>query len=93
MILKIKSPYAKALVSLLGLSYIQPFQDGNKRTSRLMSSAILMSHNLSPLSYRSVDENEYREAMIIFYEINLIIPFKEIFIDQYIFAADNYAVK
>lgn len=92
-ILKIKNPYAKALVSLLGLSYIQPFEDGNKRTSRLMSNAILMAHNLSPLSYRSVDENEYREAMIIFYEINSIVPFKKIFIDQYIFATNNYAAK
>src|SRR3989344_8907341 len=31
------TPYAKALVALLGISYIQPFEDGNKRTSRLMA--------------------------------------------------------
>jgi len=90
---KIKNPYAKALVSLLGLSYIQPFEDGNKRTSRLMCNAILMAHGLATLSYRSVDENDYREAMIVFYEINSVIPFKKIFIDQYIFATRNYALK
>lgn len=90
---KTPSPYAKALLALLGISYIQPFEDGNKRTSRLMANALLMAHGLAPLSYRSVDENEYREVMLVFYEINSIIPFKKIFIEQYVFAAKNYAVK
>lgn len=86
-------PYTKALVALLGLAYIQPFEDGNKRTSRLMANAILLAHNLAPLSYRSVDENDYREAMLVFYELNSIVPLKRIFINQYDFAARNYAVK
>lgn len=88
-----KSPYAKALLALLGLAYIQPFEDGNKRTARLMANAVLMAYKLAPLSYRNVDENEYREAMLVFYEINSIVPFKKIFIWQYDFAAKNYAVK
>ena len=41
----------------------------------------------------NIDENEYREAMLVFYEINSIVPFKKIFIGQYDFAAKNYAVK
>ena len=88
-----KSPYAKALIALLGISYIQPFNDGNKRTSRLLANALLLSHNCSSLSYRSVDEDEYRSAILVFYELNSIMPLKQIFISQYIFAADNYAVK
>ncbi|MDD5621455.1 MAG: Fic family protein [Candidatus Pacebacteria bacterium] len=92
-ILAIDSPYAKALIAFIGISYIQPFEDGNKRTGRLMTNALLLSHNLAPLSYRSVDEKEYREAMLSFYEINSLIPIKKIFIDQYVFAANNYAVK
>ena len=87
------TPYAKALLALLGISYIQPFEDGNKRTGRLMANALLLSYDRAPLSYRSVDENEYREAMLVFYELNSILPFKKIFIDQYEFAAKNYAVK
>lgn len=86
------TPYAKALVSLLGISYIQPFEDGNKRTSRLMANALLLSHGCAPLSYRSVDENEYREAMLVWYELNSIIPIKKIFIEQYQFACENYSV-
>jgi len=88
-----KNPYTKALVALLGVSYIQPFEDGNKRTARLMANALLISHSLAPLSYRSVDEEEYRSAMLAFYELNSIIPMKKIFIEQYSFATKNYAVK
>ena len=90
---KIESPFAKALIALLGISYVQPFEDGNKRTARLMANALLLAYGLAPLSYRSVDENDYREAILVFYELNSIIPFKKLFINQYEFAATNYAVK
>lgn len=90
---KMANPYAKALLAILGLSYIQPFEDGNKRTSRLLANAILLAYDRAPLSYRSVDENDYREAVLVFYELNSIMPFKKIFISQCEFAAKNYAVK
>lgn len=89
---RMQTPYAKSLLALLGISYVQPFEDGNKRTARLMANAILLAYGLAPLSYRSVDENEYREAMLVWYEINSIVPFKKIFTEQYNFAAKNYAV-
>lgn len=89
---RMTTPYAKALTALLGISYIQPFEDGNKRTARLAANALLLAHDCAPLSYRSVDENEYREAMLVFYETNAIAPFKNIFIGQYDFAARTYAV-
>lgn len=90
---RVQTPYAKAFVALLGISYLQPFEDGNKRTARLLANAVLLSYACAPLSYRSVEESEYREAMLVFYEVNSIIPFKRIFIDQYDFAARNYTVK
>lgn len=89
----IKSPAAKAMLAILGISYIQPFEDGNKRTGRMTANALLLAHKNPPLSYRSVDENEYRQAVIVFYELNSIAPFKKIFLDQYAFAAQNYAIK
>ena len=88
-----KTAYAKALLALLGISYIQPFEDGNKRTARLMTNGLLISHSFAPLSYRSINEEEYRSAMLVFYEINSIVPMKKIFIEQYSFAAENYATK
>lgn len=90
---KMRSPYAKAMLALLGISYIQPFEDGNKRTARLAANAVLLAYKCAPLSYRSIDESDYREASLVFYELNSIMPFKKIFISQYEFAAKNYAVK
>ncbi|MEK7643584.1 MAG: Fic family protein [Patescibacteria group bacterium] len=92
-IARVQTPYDKAFVALLGISYLQPFEDGNKRTARLLANAILLGYACAPLSYRSVEESEYREAMLVFYEVNSIVPFRKIFIDQYDFAARNYAVK
>lgn len=88
-----KTPYDKALLALLGISYIQPFEDGNKRTGRLMANALLLSYGLAPLSYRSVNEDDFKGSILVFYEINSVISFKRIFKEQYIFSAEHYAVK
>ena len=90
---QMKTIYTKSIVALIGISYIQPFDDGNKRTSRIMADALLMANDFAPLSYRSLDEKEYKEAVLTFYELNSIVPFKKIFIEQYDFSARNYAVK
>lgn len=49
-----KNIFEKTILTLLLISYIQPFDDGNKRTARLTGNAILMNANMCPLSYRSV---------------------------------------
>ena len=82
--------FEKALLALLLLSYIQPFMDGNKRTARLTSNAILVAFGCCPLSFRTVDSIDYKKAMLVFYEQNNIYPFKRIFIDQVEFAAREY---
>lgn len=89
---KKSNPFEKALLAIIGTSYIQPFEDGNKRTGRLLGNAILLHHHLAPLSYRSVDEVEYRATCLVFYEQNSIEPFKKIFVEQYIFACENYNI-
>jgi len=58
----------------------------------LIANAILIAYNHAPLSYRSVDENNYREAVMVFYELNSIMSFKKVFIEQCIFGAKNYAI-
>ena len=83
-------PYEKALLALLLISYIQPFEDGNKRTSRLISNAILLAYGCCPLTFRSVDANDYRAALLLFYEQNNISAFKRIFVEQAEFAAHEY---
>lgn len=91
-IAKANDIYEKALWAVLGLSYIQPFVDGNKRTSRLLANAILLAGNYAPISYRSVDDRAYKEACLVFYEQNSVEPFKKLFIEQYVFAANNYNI-
>lgn len=86
----VKNPFLKSLIMVAGISYIQPFEDGNKRTSRLLGNALLISNDYCPLSYRSADEVEYKKAIILFYEQHSLSMFKKIFIEQYKFAVENY---
>ena len=82
--------FEKAILSTLLISYIQPFEDGNKRTGRIVGNGILMNGQKCPLSYRSVDTVDYKKAILLFYEQNNLRAFKEIFISQYQFAVENY---
>ena len=83
-------PPQKAFIASFMVAYIQPFADGNKRTSRMLSNAILLAHDYFPLSYRNVEVNEYKKALIIFYEQNNIYLLKKLFLDQQQFAINNY---
>lgn len=82
--------FAKSLFSLVFLSYIQAFNDGNKRTARIVSNAILMHNNYCPISFRTVDAIAYKKAMLVFYEQNNLSSFKTIFIEQFDFAVNHY---
>lgn len=82
--------FEKALLTLVLLSYIQPFSDGNKRTARITSNAILIANDYCPLSFRSIDSIDYKKAMLIFYEQNNLYAFKQIFMEQFEFAVKEY---
>lgn len=82
--------FEKALLTLVLLSYIQAFSDGNKRTARITSNAILIANGYCPLSFRTVDSVDYKKAMLIFYEQNNLFAFKQIFMQQFEFAVSEY---
>lgn len=82
--------FEKALLALVLISYIQPFSDGNKRTARIISNAILMNHHYCPISFRTIDSIEYKKAMLVFYEQNNLSAFKHVFISQFEFAVNTY---
>jgi Fic family protein len=82
--------FEKSLLALMLISYIQPFSDGNKRTARIVSNAILMHHQYCPISFRTIDSIEYKKAMLVFYEQTNINPFKKVFIEQFEFAVNTY---
>ena len=82
--------FDKALLALVLLSYIQPFVDGNKRTARITSNAILIANGYCPLSFRTVESFDYKKAMLVFYEQNNLYAFKQIFMQQFEFAVQEY---
>lgn len=82
--------FEKALYILVLLSYIQAFNDGNKRIARITSNAILIANGYCPISFRTVDSIDYKKAMLLFYEQNNISAFKQIFIEQFRFAVNTY---
>ncbi|MGV2292679.1 Fic family protein [Trinickia sp. YCB016] len=64
----IKNPVEAAFFLWVNLAYLQPFEDGNKRTSRLAANIPLMLYNCSPLSFLDVAPNDYAQAMLGVYE-------------------------
>jgi Fic family protein len=60
--------FETALIIVLFISYIQPFEDGNKRTGRITGNGLLIENGYCPLSYRSIKPIDYKKAMILFYE-------------------------
>lgn len=82
--------FEKALLALVLISYIQPFMDGNKRTARIVSNALLINEKCCPLSFRTVDSLDYKKAMLLFYEQNNISNIKSLFINQFEFAVSTY---
>lgn len=87
---KIDQPVEKAMACLVLLPYLQAFADGNKRTSRLIANAVLLAYGYPPLSYRSIDEEEYKGALILFYEQGSLANFRKIYLQQLEQSAENY---
>jgi Fic family protein len=82
--------FEKALLALVLLSYIQVFNDGNKRVARIVANAVFIANRHCPLSFRTVNSIDYKKAMLLFYEQNNVSAFKHIFIEQFEWAASSY---
>ncbi|WP_256262787.1 Fic family protein [Pseudomonas gingeri] len=65
---QIKNPVESAFFLWVNLAYLQPFDDGNKRTSRLAANVPLMLYNSAPLSFLDMDVRDYAHAMMGVYE-------------------------
>ncbi len=83
-------PPDKALIASSLIAYLQPFADGNKRTSRVLANALLIAHGYYPLSYRNIDVTEYKKAIILIYEQNNFYHIKRLCMEQLDFAIQNY---
>ncbi len=88
----IEDPFEQALFILVHIPYLQPFEDVNKRVSRLAANIPLIRHNLSPLSFVDVPEGVYIEAMLGVYELNRVDLLEDLFAWAYERSCRRYTV-
>ncbi len=88
----IENPFEQALFVMVHLPYLQPFDDVNKRVSRLIANMPLIKENLIPLSFTDVSTTTYTEAILGVYELNKIDLLKDVFIWAYERSAKRHAL-
>jgi len=76
---------------MVQLPYLQPFDDVNKRVSRLAANIPFIRHNLSPLSFTEVPRGHYIDAVLGVYELNQVDLLKDVFLWAYRRSAEQYA--
>jgi Fic family protein len=86
------NPIEKALVASALIIYLQPFADGNKRTARTTANAILMAHNVTPISYRTTDDDKYKKSVLLLDEQHNLNLYREMFLESLEFSVENYEV-
>lgn len=57
------------------LAKIQPFEDGNKRTARLIMNKILAEDGINTINYKLLDIDYYIQSTLHYYSYNDIVPF------------------
>lgn len=88
---QIENPFEQAFFVMVQLPYLQPFDDVNKRVSRLAANIPLNRHNLAPLSFIDVPDKIYINGLLSIYELNRIELLKDVFIWAYERSAARYA--
>ncbi len=86
----IEDPFEQAFFAMVQLPYLQPFDDVNKRVSRLAANIPLIKGNLLPLSFTDVPRSTYTDAVLGVYELNRIDLLKDVFIWAYERSAARY---
>lgn len=87
---EIADPFEQAFFLMVHLPYLQPFEDVNKRVSRLAANIPFIRHNLCPLSFIDVPQQAYVDAMIGVYELNRIELLRDVFVWAYARSCQQY---
>lgn len=88
----IRNPIEAAFFLWVNIAYLQPFEDGNKRTSRLGANLPLLLANCAPLSFLDVDRDDYSLAMLGVYERQDMSLAADLFAWTYRRSIDKYRV-
>jgi len=86
----VRDPLERSLFTMAAISYLQPFQDGNKRTSRLCMNIPLLASSLAPFSFTQVNRRDYVFGLLAFYERGRSDFLADVFIDTYERSAPKY---
>jgi hypothetical protein len=86
----IKDSFEQAFFIMVQLPYLQPFEDVNKRVSRLGANISLIKNNLCPLTFLDVPERAYIDAQLGVYEMNRYELLRDLFIWAYERSANEY---
>jgi hypothetical protein len=86
----IPDPFEQAFFVMVQLPYLQPFEDVNKRVSRLAANISLIQNNLGPLSFIDVPQRDYLEGILGVYELNQIDLLRDVFIWAYERSCQRY---
>ena len=87
---EITDPFEQAFFAMVHLPYLQPFEDVNKRVSRLAANIPLIQRNLCPLSFIDVPERAYVDAILGVYELNRIELLRDLFVWAYERSCQQY---
>lgn len=87
----IVDPFEQSFFAMVHLPYLQPFEDVNKRVSRLAANIPLVKRNLSPLSFVDVPQADYVQAIIGVYELNRVEYLRDVFVYAYERSCARYA--
>lgn len=87
----IEDPMECCFFLMVHLPYLQPFEDGNKRSSRLAANLPLIQHNMAPLSFIDVPLRHYTDGIIAVYELNRVELLRDVFVWAYERSAGRYA--
>ncbi|MBI5558091.1 MAG: Fic family protein [Deltaproteobacteria bacterium] len=86
----IPDPFEQAFFVMVQLPYLQPFEDVNKRVSRLGANIPLIQNNLCPLSFIDVPEQAYIDGTLGVYEFNQVDLLLDVFIWAYERSCQQY---
>lgn len=86
----IRNPFEQAFFAMVQLPYLQPFEDVNKRVSRLAANIPLVKYNLCPLSFIDVPQEDYVSGLIAVYELNRVEYLRDVFVWAYQRSAVRY---
>jgi hypothetical protein len=86
----IPDPFEQAFFLMVQLPYLQPFEDVNKRVSRIGANIPLIKSNLCPLSFVDVPERAYVEGTLGVYELNEVDLLRDVFVWAYERSCQRY---